>query len=851
MTCTISHNACLEAGASRSERRGRRTVSAPGMRCGRRLALLGGVAMGLAPALAFAQDGSGLLEDEAANQSASAATPAVGAVAVAQAAQAAQADAADRMRVEEIVVTAQRRERRLQDTPISVSAFSADMLDNIAAEDLIDLSNRVPTFTFTEKDASAAQVFIRGIGATDDGAAADNSVIVYIDGVPISRASGMNMDLFDLERVEVLRGPQGTLFGRNAVGGAVQLITKKPTEDLEIKLEGRLGNRDRVDARGLLSGALMDGVKGKLTFSSRHRDGILDSTIDELPQEEFLELFPNVSSALAPDIDALDINRTSVRGQLLFDGAETWDLLLTGDFATLNQSGPQRVFQGEAQQFGLGGDNLVPGFRDNFNKEFFEDPGKARIDNWGFSAEFNYDLGGDYIFSSISSFRETDAFINDVISTEDQARAIFTTEVPFGTLIAPASNDHFENVDTWTQELRVTSPSGGLFEWVGGVFFLHEDVRRNETVNLGIVAGDGMGGSDLIIPPGESGDDQDARLNSYAVFGEGTLHAGRFVEALEGLELTFGLRWTLDDRKISRVGTADGIVVAAPFFVQNDVNFDKLTPRGIVSYNVDEDLMFYASASRGYKSGGFQGRGTSAQVVMDPFFPETALTFESGFKSSWFDNRLTLNLAVFKTNFNDLQVVELLVPEDAPPDATAVLLTQNAANAEIKGIEFDYVLRLTENLTISGAFGHLDTEFEEFFPPEGFRPPRGFEGGLEERVGNRLSKAPRFATNHLIRYERELTDISGILSLQGEYIHNGREFHEPENQIDVSTPKYDLVNFTVGYEPTFTDRTYRIEAWVDNAFDEDYLIQCFAQDGGGRCLPGQPRQYGVTMRWEY
>ena len=831
--------------------RGARTTdAAPKMGAYLRVSLLGSVALGLLPAAAAAQEAGGLAVAE---------TGAAGAesTSAAQTAQTAQAEqtaaAAEEIRLEEIVVTAQRRESRLQDTPIAVSAFSADMLDNIGAEDLIDLSNRVPTFTFTEKDASAAQVFIRGIGATDDGAAADNSVIVYIDGVPISRASGMNMDLFDLERVEVLRGPQGTLFGRNSVGGAVQLITKKPTDELTIKLEGRLGNRDRVDARGLLSGELMDGVKGKLTFSARNRGGILDSTIDELPQEEFLELFPDLSSALASDIDALDINRTSVRGQLLFDGAESWDLLLTGDFATLDQSGPQRVFRGADQQFGLGGDNLVPGFRDNVNKEFFEDPGKARIDNWGISAELNYDLGGDYIFSSISSFRETDAFINDVISTEDQARAIFTTDVPFGSLIAPASNDHFENVDTWTQELRVTSPSGGAFDWVGGVFFLHEDVRRNETVNLGIVAPDPdvMGGSNLIIPPGESGDDQDARLNSYAVFGEGTLHAGRFVEALEGLEFTFGLRWTLDDRKISRVGTADGIVVAEPFFVQNDVNFDKLTPRGIVSYNVDEDFMVYASASRGYKSGGFQGRGTSAQVVMDPFFPETALTFEGGFKSSWFDNRLTFNLAVFKTNFNDLQVVELLVPEDAPPDATAVLLTQNAANAEIKGIEFDYAFHPFEGLTISGAFGHLDTEFEEFFPPAGFRPPRGFEGGLEERVGNRLSKAPRFATNHLVRYEREISDIRGILTLQGEYIHNGREFHEPENQIDVSTPKYDLVNFTVGYEPTFTDHGYTIEAWIDNAFDEDYLIQCFAQDGGGRCLPGQPRQYGVTMRWEY
>jgi len=598
----------------------------------------------------------------------------------------------------------------LQDVPIAITVFSGDELDVRGIVDIQSLSQRTPGFTAGAKDASASQFSIRGIGSVDDGAAADNSVIVYIDDVPIGRASGQDLDLFDLERVEVLRGPQGTLFGRNAVGGAVSLVTKKPTEELEIKAETRIGNFNRQDFRGLISGPIADNVFGKISFSSRNRDGILDSTIDEVPGIE--AFFTDVSSAFLEDIDALDIDTTTLRGGLRLVSNDNLEVNLSASYSTLDQSGPQRVFIGEGQEFGVRGDALLPGRRDDFHQEFFENPGFAKIDSWNGAVRADYTLDNDVTLTSITSIRKIDAAINDQISSEIQSRALLSlpsTQVD-SALIAPTSNDHTEDVETFTQELRLTSGGDKKLDWVVGGFYLNEDVRRNETVNLGVLArDDATGDVNVVISPAESGDDQDVTVNSYAVFGQASY------EIMDGVEITAGLRYTSDEKDITRLGTADGVVVAAPFFVENSATFDEFTPK----------LSLYASYSRGFKSGGFQGRGTSAASVREPFDPEIADSYEAGLKATLLDGRLQINPTVFHTDFRDLQTVELLRPAGSPPNTTASLVTQNAANAEINGVEVEYIFNPITGLELAGSLAYLDAEFVEFFAPQGFETEDG------------------------------------------------------------------------------------------------------------------------------
>jgi len=756
------------------------------------------------------------------------------------------AAASTALMIEEVIVTAQKRQENVQSVPIAVSVFSGDNLRVRGITDLQGISQRAPGFNMGSKDAASAQLSIRGIGSADDGAAADNSVIVYIDEVPIGRAAGMDLDLFDLERVEVLRGPQGTLFGRNAVGGAVSLVTRKPDEELRVRVQTKVGNLNRIDFGGYLSGALSDNVFGKVAFSTRNREGYLDSTIDLLPN--FTELFPNLSKSLAEDVKAMDENRTSIRGGLRVVASDDLEFNMSVSFGTLDQAGPQRVFIGDKQQFGIGGDLLVPGFRDDFQKEFFEDPGFAKIDSWGSSIRADYTFGGDYTLTSISSFREVDASIQDVISTEAQVRAMFGADVGASgpllpdVLIGPASNDFQENSKAYTQELRVTSPSGEEIEWVAGVFYLNEKVKRNETVNLGLIL---RGDDGFLAPVGESGDDQDATTKSYAVFGQMSYAP----ETLEGLKFTLGLRYTYDEKSISRVGKADGVVVAVPFAFSGSESFDKLTPKAVVSYQATDDVFAFASFSRGFKSGGYQGRGTSIRVVSKPFLPETADSYEIGLKSTWFDGRFQFNPTAFYTDFKDLQIVELLQEEGAPPEATSVLVTQNAANARIYGAELEYIALLAEGLTLTGAVTYLDAKFTEFFAPEGFQRSTGFEGDLEDRVGNFLSKSPKFSTSQVLRYEWSV-DSGATMAAQVEYIHKGLMFNSPDNDADVATPAYDLLNVRVSYLSD-SDHPFEVALWADNLLDEDYLNQSFAQDGGGRAIPGAPRTYGVTLNWTY
>ena len=751
--------------------------------------------------------------------------------------------------IEEILVTAQKRVENIQNVPIAISAFSERELERLRVVDLAGVSARTPGFTLGSKDAASVQISMRGIGSVDDGAGADNSVIVYVDEVPINRAAGMDMDLFDLERVEVLRGPQGTLFGRNAVGGAINLVTSRPDEDLRVKLESTVGTFDHLDFRGLVSGQIAENVFGKISFSRRNRDGFLDSTIDKLPN--FSEVFPNLSLVNARDINAYDVDRTSVRAGLRFTPGDALEFNLTLANSNVDQIGAQRILIGDTQQYGgFAGDALFPGLRDDYSKEFFEDPGFDRIDVESATLRVDYNWGEGYQFTSISSYRDIQTDSNDVTSTVGQATAILQTGAgltPAGgvrtIIIAPVSIPFVEESETFTQELRVTSPADDRLRWVAGMFFMKEDVYRDERVILGLVEIDPETNAvSERAPPGESGDAQDVTVDTVAVFGQLDF------DISPQLTATIGLRYTEDKKEISRVGTADGIVTSLPFAVEDDATFDEITGRAVLSWTPTDDVLVFGSYSRGFKSGGFQGRATRIESVSQPFGPEIADSYELGLKATFLDGRFQVNPTVFTTDFEDLQVVELLRPVGSPPGTTATLITQNAANAEIDGAEIEYSWYPVDGLTIRGAYTWLDAEFVEFFSPPGFETPSATAAG--DRSGNKLLKSPEYSISQLIRYEWHVPAWKGSLALQGEYIHKEEQYSSPDNDLDARLPAYDVANFSLTYMRE-GENDLEVTFWVDNAFDENYLLHAFLQGGGARGTPAPPRMSGVTVRWSY
>ena len=733
--------------------------------------------------------------------------------------------------IEEVVVTAQRRAETLQSVPLAITAFTESDLRASGISGIKDLTERAPGFTMGQFNQSQPQLYIRGIGSNEDGSAGDQSVIVYIDEVYIGRSAGIDIDLFGLERAEILRGPQGTLFGRNVVGGAVNLITKKPTAEPEVRFEGTLGSFDRVDTRALFSGPLADNLFGQISFSSRKRDGFLRSEVGRFP-----EFFPETSQFVLDNLRSHGENSRTLRGSLRFLPLDNLELNLTGAVSSMSTSAPNRVFRGGGP-LGLSAEALVPGITESFRKGMFEREGKQETDTMSLALRAEYEFDNGHLLTSITSWREVDT-LNDSRGGGPNLSALYLSAgvVP---QIAEAHNDHIEHSETLTQEIRLTSPSAGRIEWVGGVFLMREEVQRDETLGFGLKALDPMGNPFDILPVRISGDDEDARTLSYAVFGQATY------EVVEGLRLTVGGRYSYDDKRISRIITADGVLVPEGFAAEGDESWSKFTPMARIEYQASEDIFFYSSVATGYKAGGFQGRSQRPLAASTPFDPEEALMFEIGARTEWFDGRLQLNPTLFHIDYTDLQVLQALQTIDAPIDEPATIITQNAADAEVRGAELEFTLIPVDGLRVRGSYTYLDTKFTDFFIPDGFRPPTEGSTGID-RTGNRLRNAPKHAANVLVRYDWPQL-AGGSMWVQGEWMYKGKAFQDPDNLDFAAVPSYEKVDIRVGY--LFPRTNIEVVAWVENALNEGYLVHNFPFQGGGLGTPGMPRAFGVTLDW--
>ncbi|MCY4343146.1 MAG: TonB-dependent receptor plug domain-containing protein [Gammaproteobacteria bacterium] len=336
------------------------------------------------------------------------------------------AQASDRP-IEEIIVTSQRRAENMQSVPVAVTAFSGDALDDMGIVDIKGITERTPGFTMGVFNPGQPQYYIRGIGSNEDGAGGDQSVIVFVDEVYIGRSAGSDLDLFDLERVEVLRGPQGTLFGKNVIGGAVSLVTKKPSEETEVKFEGTAGNLGALTFRGLASGQIADNTFAKFSFSSRRRDGYLKSRIDRFP-----EFFPGVSGNLLGKFDQLDVNTDSFRGALRFVPTDRMEINLTANHSTMDRAGPSYRSIGPGGIPFLADSALLPDYERRHHENLLEDPGFSKNDIWGITARLDYDIGDAMTFTSLTSYRDVEAEQQWFLGTENlTALRLSTNAVPF------------------------------------------------------------------------------------------------------------------------------------------------------------------------------------------------------------------------------------------------------------------------------------------------------------------------------------------------------------------------------------------------------------------------------------
>jgi len=589
--------------------------------------------------------------------------------------------------VEVMRVTARRREELLRDVPSSVSAFGEQQVKELQADRLNDIQYAVPNFYFEQGDGSNAVIFLRGIGQNDSLAFVDSGVAVYLDGVFIARSQAAFLDVFDVERIEVLRGPQGTLYGRNSPGGAVKFISSPAPDRLSASIEAGIGNFGEKVFKGRIGGPLAgERLRGKIAVSTRQHNGfannrVLDSQdgdTESFAWRSSLEWTPgrnfSLSAIVDGKLDRPDRTRSPIR--------------LTDVFAFSDPLADPP----ESVVFGPNDNSFVA----ETNVNDLND-----INSWGVALRADWAITPEWSLESITGYREMDF---DLVLDTDGA------PLPLIDVVL------FQDQEQFSQELRL-SYAGERFNMTGGVFYFHDE-------DLTLSGFDAQSASIFGFPliafaPGAQLADTDQETESIAVFAHGTF------DLTDRLALEMGLRYTVDDKSSKRrfevfpdpnLRVAEtfpeflaGIGIPGPV-ISGSEDWDAITPRFSVSYDVSQQAMVFASAARGFKSGGFDGRAAS-EFEFQPFDPETVWTYELGLKSSLAQGRLAANLTWFYSDYQDLQVTSF--GREAETGFFQSLFT-NAAEAEIQGVELEVAARPVNGLSLQASVGFLDADYEEF-----------------------------------------------------------------------------------------------------------------------------------------
>ncbi len=568
-------------------------------------------------------------------------------------AQEAPASAPQAAAVADIVVTAQRREQRLQDVPLAVSAFSMESLEDGKVESLLNLDGKVPNVVLAPVGAYpfASAFYIRGLGYADVESSFEPSVGVELDGVYLSRNVGAVQDFFDIGGVTILRGPQGTLYGRNTIGGVVSVQSRRPSFDFGARAQATFGSNGRQELRAGVEGALVeDQLAGKFSFLTKTYDGYIKNYDGR-------------------DMGAQDV--TSMRGALLWTPTASFDATLIVDYtkdkgtgtAFENASLPSMVLPG----FGEPADTDGDPFLSHVGDDIFSD-----LEALGVTLNANWDLGPVKL-TSITGYRKTDT---EVLSDFDG------TPTPFMTVHRDETHDQF------SQELRLASNTDGPLTYVVGAYYMTQEYDI-ATGQFGTVFGSPTAGSTIYTQQ---------KADSWAVFGQADY------EVLPGLTVTAGGRYSKEEKTFT----------TQPLFYPNaetfEASFDDFSPKVGVSYKWSDTLMTYAQYSRGFRAGGFNGRAGSFLAV-GPYDSETVDSYEVGVKSDLFDRRLRLNAAVFTSDYQDMQQsVQQLIPGTLINQT----LVSNVGAATISGFEAEATALLTDVFTISASVGYLDASYDEF-----------------------------------------------------------------------------------------------------------------------------------------
>jgi len=701
--------------------------------------------------------------------------------------------------LEEVIVTARKIEENLQDTPISVTALSGDALEDRGALNIIDAANIAPNVALGDSagfsgSSSAPTVFIRGIGQADFLIVNDPAVGIYLDGIYVARSIGGLVDLVDLERAEILRGPQGTLFGRNTIGGAVNLISKKPDNTFNARISGTVGEDDHYEGRLAVNAPVSDQVFARFAALYRKRNGYVDAAQydslklgedDSLTVRGQLRFLP--TNDLTIDVSA-DYTRErespapviarnigdNMRGNTVSGEGEIFNTN-TGDPTCLTTAGQNTnpACYGPVHLAGNFVSNSV--WTDEFGNRITPE---NELDLWGVSATVEWDSAAG-VFKSITAYREFDSvFFNDLD---------FSPHTVFHNINNPFDHEQF------SQELQHTNSwfNDRLTTVVGLYYFEEEGI---ETVRIA------RANSALDL----DGNSRVIDNNSRSAYAQATF------DITERLHLTGGIRYTndtkiftasIDFRNRADFGPTSGR--------QKIVEYSKLLTLG---FDITDNHYAYFTFSDGFRDGGFPARFTGG--LPDPlpsFDPEFVDSYEIGLKNTFFDKRLRANLSAFHTVYDDLQVTAT-----APLSGEINTTTDNLANVTLTGVELELDAVIAENFKIDLTLGWLDDEIKEL---EGGAL---LSAGFTTTTDSDLPYTPKWNWNLGAIYSIPLTETSlgGELLARIDWRFVDKQVFRIENNPDAFEDSYHVLNASLKYTPP--DNKWELVAGVRNLTDAEY-----------------------------
>ena len=709
--------------------------------------------------------------------------------------------------LEEIVVTAQKRAESSQDVPISIQAIADDTLEKLGATEVTDLAQSAPSLSIGGVPGSQRSMGLRGVVDYSRNIGIDARMGVYVDGVYQGRSSTASQPLLGVESVEILRGPQGTLFGMNTVSGAINLNTRKPSDEFTGQISAGAGNEGFWTGSLNLNGPLSETFFGSVAYTHQEHDGWFEN--------------PNLGREIGSS------KEDAARGQLRWLPSDQLEVILAGDFGKTETDGPLYVKASDPAYYTEKGPEL------------------DRVEFWGSALTINYETRGGYTLTSISAYRE-----NEYLARGDE---------DFSALVEAFQTEFDEQADQFSQEFRLVSRINEHFDWIAGLYYFDSTVSTGRNIHLAPPLLPSASLSGRVAIPSE------ITTTHYAAYVNGNY---RFTDKLE---LTAGLRYMYVEKKLDykQVNTPDDLDAAYDFLVnalgypapfakalapqipgvllggpnlsyKGKYSDDAVTPTIGLNYRITDEILGYVKYSNGFQSGGFNA-DFAPPLPPDqwiPFESESVDAYEIGLKSTLADGRLRLNAGAFMQRYSDFQIFQRVLN-----DNTSVQIVSNAGKATSQGIETEITWLPTDRLelTLNGAW--TDATYDRF------ENPAPQPGEPDNFNGNYLNYAPKFKAFAGVQYVQPIGG-AGDVAFSVDYSYQDKMYSDPRNRdmFDL-IPGYDLWNIRVTYASA--GERWNVSAWIRNATDVEYITDhsLASLTNVDRVIWGAPRLYGISFTY--